>query len=458
MTSTRRLAVGAVLGLLIVPLVSLWIGCGRGTPAAPSNASRIRTLQVLTPHSEETRTAFASGFSTWCLANYGQQVHVNYVYRGTPECVEFARQAPQQRAAGAPGIVADVFFGGGIAAHAELAAAGLSRPIRLRDERGGPGPRVQGLPTRDPDLRWMATSLNTFGIVCNEAACAARGITPPATWTDLAEPRLYGWLSIANPRYSGSHREAMVLILTHLGWEPGWGVLIRTLANARALESRSGDALRQVRSGAALATLAVNSDGLSLAEGSKGALRYVDPPGATAASPNLISILAAGENQDLADLFVLYVIGEPGQALWGVRGDLRHPAGRSLYHYPISEAVYAQYGRDLCLARNPFTEEFGLTLDASVSRKMGRLVQCLVEAACGPNHVPLQLTWEALIARGLPPEPLAELLAPPFDAATAQALGDQLAGASEEEVAARMHDWSALFAEKYARVRKMLGE
>lgn len=213
-----------------------------------------------------------------------------------------------------------------------------------------------------------------------------------------------------------------------------------------------------MRSGAALATLAVNSDGLSLAEGSKGALRYVDPPGATAASPNLISILAAGENQDLADLFVLYVIGEPGQALWGVRGDLRHPAGRSLYHYPISEAVYAQYGSDLCLARNPFTEEFGLTLDASVSRKMGRLVQCLVEAACGPNHVPLQLTWEALIARGLPPEPLAELLAPPFDAATAQALGDQLAGASNEEVAARMHDWSALFAEKYARVRKMLGE
>jgi spermidine/putrescine-binding protein len=229
------------------------------------------------------------------------------------------------------------------------------------------------------------------------------------------------------------------------------------LANARALEARSGDALRQIRTGAALAGFAVNTDGLALAAASGGAIRYFDPPGATAATPDVISVLANGENGDLADAFVAYVLSEEGQTLWGVRGDARQPAGRSLYHYPIAEIVYEQYADHLCVERNPLKEDFGLRYDPAAAERLGRLVQHLVAAACGQNHIPLQLTWRRVIDAGLPPAALAELTAPLFDEATAMSISDQLNSPENGDVSALVAEWSGQFAEKYRRAAELAG-
>lgn len=181
--STAACGIAAVLALLCAAVTP--VGCGRGASTTNAPSLRIRTLNVLTPHSEDIRNAFAAGFATWFFASQGEQVHVNYIYRGTPQCVEYAREAQGQSSSGAPGAIPDVLFGGGINDHMGLARDRISRPIEMRDERRGPAPTIQGLPVQDADNYWFATGLSTFGIVYNAAACKARGIEPPTTWETL---------------------------------------------------------------------------------------------------------------------------------------------------------------------------------------------------------------------------------------------------------------------------------
>lgn len=441
-----------------VVIASVWSACSRDVQPGRPTPGPIRTLNVLTPHSEDIRSAFAAGFATWYFAGHGEQVHVNYIYRGTPQCVEYARAAPSLRTSGTPGVIPDILFGGGINDHVALVREKLSRPVELRDERTGPAPTIQGMPTRDPDFHWFATGLSTFGIVYNAAACAARGIEPPRTWADLADPRFFGWIAVAHPAASGSHRECMVLIVKHMGWDAGWGTLVRILASARALETRSGDALRQVRSGAALATFAVNFDGQALAADSGGDIVYLDPPGATAATPDVISVLRTAGDVRLAEAFVQYVLSEEGQALWGVKPEARTMPGRTLYHYPISADIYERYAEHLAVDRNPLKDEFGIRLDPDEAARLSNVLTPLIEALCGDGrHIQLQLLWRDVLARGADPALVSALTKPPIALDAAGARVDRCAGDDAAERAALVDEWRAEFDKAFATVRGALG-
>ncbi len=74
-------------------------------------------LTIVTPHSEAIREAFAAGFWDWYMREADVPVRIEWIYKGTPQCVEYIRDVPQMRAAGAPTQAPDVMFGGGIADH-----------------------------------------------------------------------------------------------------------------------------------------------------------------------------------------------------------------------------------------------------------------------------------------------------------------------------------------------------
>lgn len=421
-------------------------GCRKEQPpqTAPTLAE-IKRLRVVTPHSEDIREAFTAGFSSWYRAQRNAPVHIEWIYRGTPQCLAYIAAAPEMQAQGARVELPDVIFGGGIMEHQELATQGLSRPTELADVSAAIPAEVNGLPTRDPQGRWFATGLSTFGVLYNRRACEARGIAPPATWADLADPRFYGWIALADPQASGSHRESLALVIAHDGWERGWPIVMRILGNARALNARSGDALRQVASGVSLATLAVNFDGMSLAAESGGDLAYLDPPGATAATPDLISVLTISGDVELARDFVRYVLSEDGQALWAVQFEHRAPHGPTLYHHAILPTVYEKYANKLAVPSNPFQTDYGLRLDPQVAVAQGRLLTALVNAATtGPNHIALQQAWAALIAAGLPDAGMREFGAAPQLPATQP---------DDEALLALRAAWTAQFADRFQRIK-----
>lgn len=422
--------------------------------AASPTMEPAKTLVVLTPHSEAIRQTFAEGFWDWYLEQQGVRVRVEWIYRGTPQCVEYVQQLPAMRAQGAPVGIPDLMFGGGAADHAALAAAGLSRPLSLGDALANVPEEVHGLPTRDPDGHWVATGLSSFGILYNEEACRLREIPPPQTWIDLADKRFFGWVAIADPRASGSHRESLAMILQSQSWDRGWGPLMRILGNARALSARSGDALRQVACGSALATFAVNFDGMMMAAESDGTLKYIDPPGATAATPDIISVLACAREPELAEQFVRYVLSEEGQTLWGVKREDRKPVGETLYHYPIDPNIYTKYAGKLAVEQNPLDPKFGIVLDPGVASWLGELVTLLVAAACDDGgHIELQRLREKIISRGEPNFPNFVLGAPLFPVSEVESVIKQYQQATPEEQAAKRAEWARLYREKYAEAR-----
>ncbi len=448
-----------VIGALVPAVAGLLSGCEQSVPRGPGKLPEAtRTLTVLTPHAEQIREAFKVGFWEWYLGEEGVPVRIEWIYRGTPQCVEYIRNVPQMIRQGAPMRVPDVFFGGGVDDHVQLAEEGLCLSSDLSDAMGGIPEEIHGSPTRDPEGHWFATGLSSFGIVCNRGACQARGVEVARTWADLADPRFAGWVAVADPSASGSHRECMVLIVQHAGWNTGWQTLMRILGNARALDARSGDALREVKSGVSLATFAVNFDGLALAAESDGAVVYGDPRGATAVTPDVVSIPRMAREPELARAFVRYLLSNEGQALWGVKQEHRATQVETLYHYPIKPAVYTEYADKLAVAENPLEAGFGIEVDAAAARWQGVVLKALVTAACrGDNHIALQRAWQAVIAAGLPEEAAGRLLAPPFGEEEAHAAAGKLIEGDDAERAALLDAWAELFKQRYAEVREQLG-
>jgi len=434
---------------VIILMSAAWLGAA-GCQQQPSSSTPPqplgppRKLVILTPHSEDIRSAFASGFATWCLVHRNASIHIEWIDRGTPQCVEYARAARARRNTDAPREPLDVLFGGGVIEHQQLAADNLTLPLDLKDALADVPAEIGGTPTRDAQNRWFATGLSSFGILYNARACEQRGIAPPTTWADLADPRFTGWLAVADPGASSSHRECLALIVRHDGWEKGWATIMRILANTRALDARSADALRQVRAGTALATFAVNFDGMSIASESDGALKYIDPPGATATTLEVISLLADTQNRELAQDFVRYVLSDEGQALLAVQSEFRTPHTPPLYHYPIKPTIYEKFKEHLTIAHNPFRDSFGLQCDEpNAAARPEALVRALVQAATqGDQLVRLQNAWQRYIVAGLPADRLATLTALPFPVGDAPALLAQFAGPATPETQALVQQWA----------------
>ena len=426
------------------------IGCEKTSgPVVGQPPPRPKRLTVVTPHNQKIRRAFQHNFSAWHVENRGTSVDFRWIERGTPECLAYVAETAEALSRDDPRPAPDLMFGGGIADHAQLAERGHSVAIKLDDVLADIPTEIDGLPTRDADGRWHATGLSSFGILYNQAACAARAIEPPTVWHDLAHPRFRSWIGMANPAYSGSTRECLLLILQQQGWEQGWATIIRILANTRALVDRSSVALHQVETGVSLATFAVNFDGMALAAESDGTLLYLNPPEQTAANPNAVSVLKTCADQQLARDFVWFCLSADGQKLWGLEAQKRGGFGETLYHYPINPRIYEDFADQLALKENPLKERFGVRIDPQQRAENAVALLPLVQAACGENHVLLQQAWDAVVQAGLPAAALSELTTLPFGERAPVEMGQEYEAADPAAAAKMLSEWSATFKAKY---------
>lgn len=442
MSTRAPLVFAAMIGVATL----LWLtGCDNAANSRVQSPPPAPTwITVVTPHNERIQSAFQAGFSDWYNEQHGESVYFNWIKRGTPECLSYVALAAQD--GGQNTQLPDLMFGGGIADHMWLQQNNYSRPAQLKSTLEKLPVTLDDMPLYDKAGHWFATSLSSFGMLCNAHALAAREIAAPATWTDLADPRFAGWIGMASPSVSGSTRECLLVILQDQGWEQGWQTITQILANAPALVDGSGVALHQVETGVSLVTFAVNFDGLALAAASDGHLNYVQPSPATLVSPNAVSLLKSAEpsRAAIAEEFVRFVLSESGQKLWGLRADAVGNA-ETLYHYPILPSVYENHKDDLALTDNPLQNKVGTSYDPDQRADYSRIMLPLV-SAIAKHHIPLQRAMRVARETGR----VDELARPLLDEHAALEAGARFEAADEAARSDMIAGWAAQFAARFA--------
>lgn len=320
--------------------------------------------------------------------NWAEQVAMYRAFRETDDSRVFSSQI-------------DMYFGGGAYDADSATKQGLLVPAwgseevppgllatETREELIPAG--MSGETWRAPT--WYGTTLSTFGICYNRDRMAAQGIgQDPASWADLADPRWFGTLGLADPTKSGSIAKAFETIVQvecrkaveaagfggrveefeakikaaklppgempegvpaeyqqamEAGWAAGLRLLQRIGANARYFTDSASKVPLDVGMGNAAAGLVIDFYGRFEAEVSNGgradgAMAYVTPRGESGVSADPISILRGAPRRETARRFIEFLLGEEGQKLWCYRvGEPGGPQKYALQRFPIRRDFY----------------------------------------------------------------------------------------------------------------------
>jgi iron(III) transport system substrate-binding protein len=190
------------------------------------------------------------------------------------------------------GIGIDVFFGGGSFDHDRIARRGYIVDSGLsREHPDWLAPdiipqRLGGEVYYDKQGRWYGACLSTFGICYNRDSLERLGIhKPPTQWADLADPRYYRQIALADPTKSGSIAKAFEMIIQQQmhrevearkaaagdNWNPqqeqqavaaGWlramQLIQRMAANSRYFSDGAGMVVTDVADGNAAAGMSID--------------------------------------------------------------------------------------------------------------------------------------------------------------------------------------------------------
>lgn len=401
---TGRIVIAVLLGLILGVPFALTVGRDRET--APPGAER---LIVITPHVPQIRAEFGRAFSEWHLREHGEPAVVDWRTPGGTS--EIRKQLDAMFSSAVKNLVErdlldpgigddallpvgaveyDLFFGGGSFDHGQTANPmsiavrtpdGSDETVGVRqsapagftqaelDELFGPN-RIGPQRLYDPEQRWIGTALSSFGIVYNREVLARLGLPEPTSFRDLTDPRLIGWVALADPRQSGSVTTTFDSILGNEGWEDGWRILRGMCGTTRYFTNSSTKPPIDVSMGEAAAGLAIDFYGRGQAQvisetGGGNRVGYTDPTGAVYVDADPVSLLNGAPNPELAKRFIRFCLSDEAQALWQFRSGLdTNPSGpdgspmgpraHDLRRMPVRRAMYENYFDFFIDPVNPF--------------------------------------------------------------------------------------------------------
>ena len=297
-----------VLGMMIL-VVAFLSACGK------PDSTDVKLI-LISPHQESISREMTAGFQEWYKAKHGVDVKLEWLDQGgTTNIMTYIESEFKRRP---DGINIDIFFGGGTDPYLNLKKMGLLQPYRLPDEiLSKVAKEYAGSPIYDPEFHWYGACLSGFGIIYNKEQIALNKLPEPKTWADLARPELMGWVSSADPRQSGSVHKMYEIILQSYGWEKGFEIITKMDANVKGFKRGAGDIPRDVDLGETAYGLAIDIyASAKIAEAGTDRLGYMMPENETVINADSIGILKGAPHKELAQSFLEFVIGEPGQKLW----------------------------------------------------------------------------------------------------------------------------------------------
>jgi len=400
------------LACALLALVPVWMGTSR----AGKDVSADETLVVFSPHPENVRAEIGEAFARDFHARTGRTVSVQWrVPGGTQDIIRyldaqyaaafrrywtqdkgrvwsaavqngFAKDDPQApadvrdaRAAflnSAVSVGGDVLFGGGNYEAARQAARGQlvsARVMRAHPEWFAPQVMPEtfgGERLRDAQGRWFGVVLSRYGIIYNAERLRALGLPPPARWADLADPRYFGAVALADPTKSGSSAKCFEMIFQQQmaeaptpaeGWMRALHLVQAICANARYFTDAAGRPNLEVASGDCAAGMAIDF----YAEAQRAQIEarnpqapprffYVTPAHGSALTADPVGILRGAPHRETAETFVEFLLSAQGQRLWNTpSGAPGGPARAALGRLPVRMDAYAPGGE------NPYRETSG---------------------------------------------------------------------------------------------------
>lgn len=354
---------------LLLSTLTLLAGTGAllSAPLSPARALENQVV-VVTSYPEELTGRYEQAFEK---AHPGTDLRIVWKH---------AREA--QALLTSPGHGgADVYWTPSLSSFPLLRDAGTFRPLAV-DRAVLPG-RIGAQAVSDPKGTYEAFEVAGYGIITNPAALAARGLTPPASWRDLAQPGFAGLVSLPIASQVGFSPALYESLLQDEGWEAGWAMIGAIAGNARPITA-GGQVADSVQTGDAAAGLTIDFFARSaIANGHPVGFTY---PPRTAFVPAQVAITAAAPHPDAARAFVDFVLSAEGQTM------LFHP---DIRRSPVRPDVYENAPEGQV---NPFAHNGDFAYDVDLGLARSALVVALFDRAVTERLADTAALWRAIHA------------------------------------------------------------
>jgi len=300
---------------------------------------------------------------------------------------------------------ADVWWGGGLDAFVIAEEEGLLEPFYNTSDpdwvaiNNSIQATLFGLPLKDLDsnygkYNWWGSALSGFGIMYNKEYLEAHNLPVPKDWADLANPIYKGHLTMTPPSKSGSNHMIVEIILQTYGWEEGWEIITKIMANVREYQEHSYLVPPVVGSGEYGIAPVIDFYAFGqIAALGPDVIGFFYPPlgdnngSHTIINPDSIALLKNAPHPKLAYEFMKFVLSYDGQKLL-----FEDPINR----LPVREDVYAEAPTGYF---NPF--EASLTLmeyNSTMGSNRWEIVNNLFDALLVNRHSELVTAWGAIIS------------------------------------------------------------
>lgn len=355
-------------------------------------------LVLVSPHWEGIQQEFELAFQTAYQQKTGRTVKLQWLdVGGTMAILRYIRtnfkKSPE-------GIGVDIFWGGGLDPYLQLKREKLLQRVRLSPEVLRRLPKtIAGVPLYDPEGYWFGAALSGFGIVFNKPVLKTLGLKEPRTWADLTDPKFFNWISVPDPRRSGSAHMMCEIILQAYGWERGWDVLAKMFANAKRVAPGSDEPVSDVENGEVAAAPSIDFYAWAkIAKAGEEMLGFVYPPRLTIINPDGIAILKGAPNPKVAQAFVEFVLSEQGQKLWMLpQGAPEGPKTFTLARMSVLPPLYQQLRGKAIVKVNPFQFQAGFRYDAQKGDVRIDVLNSLLGAFFISPHKELKAYWQRTI-------------------------------------------------------------